>query len=350
METIQYTLTEKLAKTDRRIKNLSYSSLLTLHSCPRKFQLYKLGAAEITDDGPEDSKSSVTFAVGHMLGTGIQNILSGDSVSTAIFKAFLDWPIDLWAENKKDKKSFFHSILALQQIEDLLQHSFLADYELVYYEGKPACELSFSIELPNGFHYRGSVDAVLVHKLTGKIIVLELKSTKYTTISPSTYKNSAQAIGYSIVLDSIFPEISGYDVLYLVYSTVSQSYTPITFEKSYYQRALWIRELLLDIDTISLYENADIYPMHGESCFSFFRNCEYLNTCTLSTEVLTEKLSHEALLKLEGEQETKWQIKVTLNDLITSQLTRESTQNVTSNSTAKPSSSSTPATTEDILL
>jgi hypothetical protein len=114
----------------------------------------------------------------------------------------------------------------------------------VHYEGKPACELSFAIYLPDGFIYRGFVDAVLRNRKTGAVRVLECKTHSGTTINPATYKNSAQAIGYSIVLDAIFPELSSYDVLYHAYSSKREEYEMIPFEKSYYARALWIRELL----------------------------------------------------------------------------------------------------------
>ena len=50
---------------DPRIKQLSYSSLLTLHSCQRKFQLYKLNTPT---EQPEDIPGSLTFAYGHCVG------------------------------------------------------------------------------------------------------------------------------------------------------------------------------------------------------------------------------------------------------------------------------------------
>jgi hypothetical protein len=254
---------------DRRIQLLSYSSRLILHKCPRKFQLYRLNSkAEEVDDPSQ----SLTFAYGHVVGDGIQNILQGDSVQEVFWKAFLNWDVDLLADNPKQNKSFWSAMHALRQFHYSRQAGFLADYELVYYEGKPACELSFAIYLPNGFIYRGSVDAVLRHRVTGKVLVLECKTTKDKRVNPAQYKNSAQAIGYSIVLDAIFPDLSSYEVYYLVYQTLSEEWTSIPFEKSYYQRALWIRELILEVDKLMLYEEAQIYPQHGESCYDFSQN------------------------------------------------------------------------------
>lgn len=308
--------------SDPRINSLSYSSLLTLHSCPRKFQLYKLGASEDVYD--DVAKSSLTFAYGHLVGTGIQDILEGKSFDTVIWNAFLAWGTDdLLDENPKQNKSFFGGIVALQQFDWMRKSGYLKGYQLAYYEGKPACELSFAILLPDGFIYRGFVDAVLQHESSGEVIVLECKTTGSATVNPATYKNSAQAIGYSIVLDAIFPSLSSYKVEYLVYQAKSTTYQPLTFSKSYYQRALWIQELLLDIETIKLYDGASIYPMRGESCFSFFRECEYYGTCTLSTERLASPLPDNYDDIAEADL-AKFQIQVTLTDLVTAQMSKDS--------------------------
>jgi hypothetical protein len=234
-----------------------------------------------------------------------------------IFQAFLGWHTDLAAEDEKLKKSFYLAVIALQRFVSMRDEGFLDEYELVYHNGKPACELSFCVTFPDDFRLRGFVDAVLKHKHTGAVIVLECKTTGSATVNPATYKNSSQAIGYSVVLDVLFPDLSSYDVLYLVYQTKSQEYTCIPFTKSYMQRALWIRELLLDIETIKLYEEAEIYPQRGESCFSFFRECEYMQSCSLSTDFLTKPCTEKEI------DSTEYQINLTLEDLITAQLAKE---------------------------
>ena len=298
---------------DYRVRQLSYSSLLTLHTCPRKFQLAKLRTTHRTE---ESLKSTITFAFGHVVGEGIQLALEGKSESEVIWHMYKGWHTDLYAEDAKLNKSFFQAVIAIKRFYALLSAGFLKEYELVYYDGKPACELSFSVLFPDGFRLRGFVDAVLRHRETGKVIVLECKTTGSATINPATYKNSAQAIGYSIVLDAIFPDLSSYEVLYLIYNTKSGEYLPIPFQKTYLQRALWIRELLLDIETIKMYEDAEVYPMHGKSCYSFFRECEYLNVCQLSTEYLTKPCTPEQ------EDTTDYQITLTLDQLLDTQLAK----------------------------
>ena len=305
---------------DTRLKQLSYSSLLTLHSCPRKYQLDRLQAPKGDDD---KNKSSVTFAFGHVVGLGIQLAFESKSEEEIIWQMFLMWDVDIHEDNPKQNKSFWEAIVAVQKIIAMRESGFLNDWQLAYHEGKPCCELSFLIHLPNGFRYRGFVDAVLQNQLTGEIMVLEVKTTSMSAVNSATYRNSAQAIGYSVILDHLFPELSSYEVLYLVYKTKSREYDTLPFTKSYLQRALWIRELLLDIDMIELYEEADIYPMHGESCYNFYRECEYIYTCTLSTGKLTESITPEQEQKILEAHET-YQIKITLDDLIQSQLRKES--------------------------
>jgi RecB family exonuclease len=301
-------------KIDYRIRQLSYSSLLTLHSCPRKFQLNRLRS---THRAEESLKSTITFSYGHVVGEAIQLALQNVSEDQIIWQMFRMWHTpDLFDRDDKGNKSFWEAVIAIQRFLSLRAQGFLNDYDLVYFDGKPACELSFAITFPDGFRLRGYVDAVLRNRESGEVIVLECKTTGAASLNPATYKNSAQAIGYSIVLDHIYPELSSYSVIYLIYQTKSREYTPIPFQKSYLQRALWIRELLLDIETVKMYEEAEVYPMRGESCFTFFRECEYFNTCTLSTQYLTKPCTPEE------EDTVQYQINLTLNDLLESQLSK----------------------------
>ena len=313
------TTSEQLPLTlaiDPRISHLSYSGLLNLHACPRRYQLDRLNAEKTSI---EDLNGSLTLAYGHAVGRGLQLILEGRSEEQTIFTLFLEWEVELFAENPKQSKSFWSAIQAVQAFKSMYESGLLEDWELVYYEGNPACELSFKIVLPDGFYFRGFVDAVLQHKVTGEVRVLECKTTAATNLNPAQYKNSSQAIGYSVVLDSLFPELSSYEVLYLVYTTKNFTWNPLVFTKSYLQRALWIQELLLDVEVIKLYEETGVYPMHGESCYNFYRECEYLQTCTLNTAYLTSPMTQAELEKFE-EKESKYQIQVTIQDLITTQL------------------------------
>ncbi len=300
---------------DPRIKLFSYSALLNLHACPRKYELNRKKATDDSMDPDAASNQNLTFAFGHVVGEGIQDVLDGMDKITVIWKMYLGWHAKLTDDNPRQNKSFYFAVLAIQKFISLRENGFLDDYELMEFNGKPAKELSFRITLPDGFKFRGSVDAVLRHKITGKILVLECKTSSMVNLNPTTFKNSSQGIGYSVVLDVIAPEISSYDVLYLVYLTKGMCYETLKFPKTYLQRATWIQELLLDVETIKLYENTGIYPMRGESCSSWGRDCEYLNQCTLSTNLITSPPVVGAVL-----DEKIYDVEITLNELIEGQM------------------------------
>jgi hypothetical protein len=302
---------------DHRILNLSYSSLTTLHSCPRKFELYKKNSKEqLVDDG---GSSDITFAFGHAVGDGLAASFKSDATENSIiWDLFKSWNCDLEARDDKRNKNFYKAVFAVQKFIALRRAGFLKDYDLVYHNGKPAIELGFCINFPDGFKLRGYVDVVLRNRITGEVVVLECKTTSQSNINPAIYKNSSQAIGYSVVLDVLFPKLSSYKVIYIVYETKAMEWKELSFSKSYLQRALWIRELLLDIETIKMYEEATIYPMRGENCFNFYRECEYLNLCTLSTQHLTTPEPTEEDRKVEV-----FDINITLADMIQSQLSKE---------------------------
>jgi len=306
---------------DPRLKLMSHSSRTTMHKCPRKNQLYRLGSRKISLKTEKESEQGVTFAYGHAVGTGVASALENpNNPDKVILETFLAWDTHLLDETPRQNKSYWLAQFAVQKFQSLLSDGFLDDYELVYYQGKPAIELSFCIHMPDGFTYRGFVDAVLKHKTTGEIMVLENKTSSGTANS-AMYKNSGQAVGYSVVLDILFPELSSYLVLYLVYETKSYDYVELPFRKSLLQRALWLQELLIDVERIKLYESFNTHPMHGEACFDFFRDCEYLSLCTMSTENLARghELTQEVVDSI-AEDLAKYQFHVDFYDLVASQI------------------------------
>lgn len=310
-------LSDGYAKIDPRLKQLSYSSLLTLHSCPRKFQLYRSKVA-----GTEKTAAQgLTFSFGHMVGTGIQDLLEGKTYQEALLNAFFNWDSDLLEFNEKQHKSFWVAAGALRRFESMRRIGRLKDYDLVYHNGKPAVELSFVIYLPGGFVYRGFVDAVLRHRHTGKVIVLENKTTGSNTVAPATYKNSFQAIGYSIILDEIFPDCSAYEVLYLIYQTKQEDFIEMPFSKYYTQRARWLSELAMSPEIIRLYTDAGVFPMHGEACYQYFSECEYFGVCHMSDKYLIPDVPEDFEETVEKELLT-YQVHVSLEELIEAQLVR----------------------------
>ena len=298
---------------DKRIASLSYSSGLLAHSCPRKYQLVKLSSQRTER---LTRKQSLTFDFGHMVGDGIAMLFSGVSLEDAIWKLFVLWPnegILDWDDDKN--KSFFHGVDALMKFENVRQQLF-DEYEVLQTDRGPAIELGFYLSLPNGMAYRGFVDIVLRHKHTGEIRCIEVKTNSAVYVNPAQYKNSSQAIGYSLILDHIAPEVSSYDVTYLVYSTKKLDYEVFDFNKTYQARARWIRELILDARAIQEWDAADFYPTRGEHCITYGRECDFLGMCHMETKQLVDLEGDPP----EEEDISKYEFHITLEELIKTQL------------------------------
>lgn len=280
-------------QVDPRYLRVSYSGSLDLHACPRYYQLSKLQAEKVAD-----YQENVTFAYGHAVGAGIQKYLITRSLTEAIWECFLFWDTDYADEDEKRGKSFPAAVAAIIQLDGLCQGGLLDDYEVAYFNGKPAAELSFRITFPQTT-YRGYVDLVLQHRLTGELLILELKTSSATWVNHYQYKNSAQAIGYSVILDKIAPGTTGYSVLYLVQLTKLERYEVFDFPKTYHQRALWLKDRLWDEQVIlglaHNYGNYGIWPTHGESCTRFGKTCQYMDMCHLSTDKLMAPLRENQL-------------------------------------------------------
>jgi hypothetical protein len=301
---------------EQKLRELSYSSVLTLHACPRKYELSKLAKEA------GSNTRSVTFAFGHSMGAGIQEYMLAltqgmqepAAFDKALLAAFLAYDYDLldagWDSEIRAKKSFATSVLALHHFRQLRATGILADYEVATINRVPACELSFRIKLLDDFVYRGFMDMVLRHKHTGELLVLEIKSTGVVA-NEANYKNSSQALGYAVILDSLGTDQQSFDVLYLVYNTRAQDFQQMLFTKFFHQKVDFINSLVMDCELVTKYEAADYFPKHGESCFSFFRNCEFYDTCGLSNAgVLPPNKRYTA-------DSTEYTIELSLLDIIT---------------------------------
>lgn len=282
---------------DPRLTRSSYSSGLLFNGCERKYQLQKLSA--IGSNSEDDWRSKLTFGFGHAVGEGIQNILMGKERNRIIFDLFCKWKEDLYAENEKQKKTFFHMMFAIDKFLAMRQDGFLDEYELVYYNGQPAAELSYRINFPDGFKERGYVDIVLRNKITGKFAIFEIKTNSGMYLQSSSYRNSGQATGYSIILDKIEPGQADYTVYYLVYMTRSMEWECFEFPKTRSMRAQWVIDKLHDFQRLkSLVDergNLGIWPIRGNHCVSYGRECKYLGTCQLPTDRLIQPLTEDQI-------------------------------------------------------
>lgn len=315
----------------RILRNLSYSSMLSLHSCPRKYELKRSLPKEYGDDVFIDMsdlgvankmvQSDATLAFGKAVGVGVQSWMSGKTWEHIYLDMFLEWDADFEDENTKAKKNFGLAMHAVDQFQYLQTLDIdIQDYELVRVPGSNrfATELGFDIMFPSGHHYRGFIDAVIRNKYTGEYLVLECKTTGATWTNAAKYQNSEQALSYALVLDRLFGKMASYGVLYTEYLTTQQKWETFYFPKNAGQRLGWFKNTMADIKTLESYIEERYFPTHGESCMAYNRPCMYLNQC--QSDLSAYYIDADAEAKAVEKDAAKYDITIDVLELLDAQL------------------------------
>lgn len=257
---------------------LSHSSLELLNSCERKFQLHKLLAEPKKED-------SAHLWFGRAFGAGVAEYLLTQSMDRAIFRCWLEYDSKLEEKRKTEASCTGYLIQSLPYLNTLLQ-----DYEVAHFNGKPAIELSFKLNINDWSYYVGHIDVVLKNRTTGKYYILEVKTTTSILLDLAPqYRHSGQAVGYSIALDRIVgEELSEYGVLYFVAQIPSERaveniarFHPIPFDKTLTDRLQWFVSVGMDVQRIHEMMQLNIFPRRSKSCVAFNRVCPQYGTCHL---------------------------------------------------------------------
>ena len=261
-------------ESQRQIR-LSHSTLETLHTCERKFQLEKL-----LDNGAPREESE-HFSFGHAVGKGIASYMSYQDADLALFEAWHDYWPEIETEKKNQWKAMNALLVAFNKLDDFLQ-----DYEVVSFDGKPATELGFRLDIDETYYFVGYVDVVVRNKWSGQYCIFEVKHTglELHDLDP-LYKNSGQALGYSIALDKIVGEqLSDYGVIYFVLQ-LGKGYTPkahvLHYDKTLLDRLNWFLSLGLDVEGLKRMAELNVYPKRGGSCLNFMKPCPHFGVCGL---------------------------------------------------------------------
>jgi hypothetical protein len=277
----------------------------------------------------EESDFHLDF--GKLVGFGVEDFLQKNDIEQVYFDMFMYWHGSIDADDGiKKKKTFWHGLHAIQKFAPLRWSAF-KDMELFAYKTigkdgkevlKTATELSFYIDLGHGFSYRGFVDAVMLDKMKNELVVLECKTTGNNNVHEATYKHSGQSLGYSIILDAIARKMgrqlgSSYRVFYPIYKSSVMEWDLFPFNKSHLSRARWLKDILVDKDLITARANDNHFPMYGESCYSFFKECTFFGTCEMSNDVMMK-----GILPVPEEDPNSFDFQFTLLELIEAQLER----------------------------
>lgn len=290
----------------RGINILSYSTFSGFHSCERKFQLKKL---ELSGDNNLEFvgaiQNNIHFAFGKAIESGIHAVLLGKPRHQIWFDMFRAWDADLlYVDEKYKDKSFLDAWIAIDKFSWIKDNMFQG-WELAYFNGKPAIELSMCINMENGYYYLGHMDVALYNPIERRYRVLEIKTTGLKWVHPAMYKNSDQANGYTIILDSIAKDIeetATFEVFYLVFTTVDGMWKRFDFTYSRSNRAGWINTIMLDINRINTYRKVEFWPKRGGSCMDYGKPCQFYDVCDLNTTGFSESGEFEEITEEELEE------------------------------------------------
>lgn len=300
---------------------LSNSAQDLLEACPRLYELDRLTPRLEVDE------KDVHLDFGKLVGSAVQDFLITGSVEEATWRAFLSYPRDIILDDledvesaKKHKKDFWFALIALEKFVAFSMEE-LRDYKLVYIEGKPAVELGFIIDCPDGFQYRGKLDAGLINSKE-QFACLEIKTTGSRVIHPAMFQNSGQGIGYSAIVDAIASKLGlqqqrSFPIIYPVYQTHAREWHPFRFVKSRTAHANWLRHLLRSIQHIAEYAQDDFFPMHGQNCFRFNRACKFFDVCEMQNKYV---VGDKPEVKVDKEED--YQFRFSLDELIEAQLSK----------------------------
>ncbi len=259
---------------------LSTSAHDLLRQCERKFQLtYLLRGGEERDD-----EESPIFSFGHAWGAGVVNYLLSGRLDEAMYRAWLAYWPNL-EDHQRCEELVFYGLRAAQPKLDKIRQG----WEIATFKDKPAIELGFHLDINDRWFYQSAIDAVMVQKSdTPRYAVLENKHTMSwkEDIMPM-YKNSGQALCYSIVVDEVAQQpILEFPVHYFVGQFMSSDlYKPrihhFEWKKTLLDRLNWFISLGMDVNHGQQCLDLNIFPMRGGSCNDFGKVCPYFGDCQL---------------------------------------------------------------------
>lgn len=254
---------------------LSFSSHNLLRECERKFELTRL-----IENGYAREESPI-FSFGHSFGEGIAHYLLTGNLDESCFKAWNAY----WPNLEDEQRSASIAVHCVESAKDKLDEV-RDEFDVATFNGKPAIELGFRLNINQYVYFVGFLDAALRSKRDGHYAVWENKHTysKLNDITPM-YRNSGQAIGYSVILDAIAQqELAEYGVFYCV-SQIKDKSQPIThvweWEKTLLDRLNWFITLGMDSQHITALLTTGVFPQRGSSCLNYNRPCPFFGTCSL---------------------------------------------------------------------
>lgn len=262
---------------------LSHSALDIYNRCERKYQLI----CWMPQD-PEIAAQNVDLSFGKAVGSGFQKYMITGDLDAAIFETFMAYhPFIEHDSTKQNRKYLERAVFAVEALANKWDQ---LPYKLLYFNGKPAVEVTFKLILNDyGDYYCGHMDAAVMNEEINLPGVIEVKTTGLSRddLTP-LYKFSPQALGYSMILDVIKDDLPNnfetvYTVAHLIRGTEWPDVKILPFTKTKLDRLNWMMSLIGDLNRmIENWEN-NFWPQRFQECLSYNRACQYMETCNLAS-------------------------------------------------------------------
>lgn len=296
---------------------ISTSSWQLLHRCEREYQLVEL----LT--GASGEEHSPIFSFGHSWGEGVMEYLQTGSLDAAIWRSFLSyWPFLEDAKKMRLEEFVYHGLMAAKGKLDQIR----AEWEVAIFNGKPARELGFHIDINDRFYFESAIDGVLKKKSDEpRYAIVENKHTMswLDDITPM-FKNSSQGLMYSIVIDAMTQQTLGdYTLNYFIgqFKSSTPDRPVIHFypwRKTLLDRLNMFYALGMDVQRLTQMLELNLFPMRGHSCLRYNSPCPFFGTCELRANDTPKTDEYVLKNKTEHIKEVEASIafRYTLDDII----------------------------------
>lgn len=282
---------------------LSYSSLGSFASCPRKFEFDKLY--------PKQPRTGSQYAadVGTALHEGFQHYLTHGDQDQAVWAFMQAFPYEDEFMQTNNYRGFE---ACLATLEEMFAEVKLSEYDLAKirrpWSAKellgfneagivipdlpvvPAIEVPFEIrfkgvELPDGrgVSFIGYIDAIMQNQMTGLFRTLDIKTSRLTLHDATgKYKFNTQQIPYGIVVDHVAQGVvEQFEVLYLdCYIDLLEPRVQLyPFMKTREDINEWCINKMLQLEQIKRFMAGGYFPRTDGGCLFYNSPCRYLEPC-----------------------------------------------------------------------
>ena len=270
---------------------LSHSTINTLLSCPRKFELGHILSPRSMED-----ERNLTLSAGSAIHAAWQEYLRTRSEEIAFFTLlrFFDYEAESRAYGDAKNRHLEACIRAFDEIIEF--YRLRPHLQLATINSRPAVELNFRFNLtcsPLNLWYGGFIDAILYDASSDEFVVHDVKTHRDAEIISLKYSNSMQLVGYGLLLNLLRTPsgeavnfLGSFNTDYILnYIDLSAPRCELLrFTRGIEDLHAWKRQLLLAVRLIEDYAAAaTAFPRYGKNCIAFAKPCWFAKPCSLQT-------------------------------------------------------------------